>query len=511
MDLDSLRTVIFGSIMEGDRQGAERMCDVMAEHKGGEGDADYLRALVRQQEGQLDEAITLFASAASQLPGRADIAYNYGNALQLAGHLDQAVMEWSRAVCLAPDHADAFFNLARAATDCGRLREAAEFYTVVLELRPGHCDALFNLGNVLYRSGDFNGAAKAYSELLKRKRTFAEGWVNYGLTLRAMGMEIEAELFYRRAIENDAGSVSAHWNLGVLLLSRGHWREGLMEFEWRLGLPDAPKPNFPWPRLTGDEPAGTRVLLWNDQGRGDAIQYLRFAGRLAERGYRVAAFVQDDLKTLAAVVPGVERAIGFSEPPTEIDVHVPLLSLPLILDIDPAALWQGPWVGVEDTSILPPNPEKIRIGVVWAGNPTHANDANRSIRLADLAPLFTLSSVEWVSLQVGGPAEQLAGSEWAGTVLDLSSQLTDFTRTAAVIGALDLVISVDTAVAHLAGAMERPVWVLVPAIGTDWRWGKVDVATPWYPSMRLFRQRGPGDWASVIGEVKSTLEMVLPV
>ena len=510
MDLEALRKKIVARINGGDRQGAEALCRKLADNDDS-GEADYLLAVIRLGAGRVDEAIDLFATAVTKLPQRPDVAYNFANALRQADQLDRAIGEWTRTVELAPDHADAFFNLARAATDLGNSSAAAELYGVVRQLRPDHADAQYNLANILYRQGKFPEAAELYADLVKRQPKFAQGWVNYGMTLRAMAMESDAEILYRVALQHNPNSVGAHWNLAVLLLAQGRWREGLPEFEWRLKLPDAPKPNWPWPRWTGAEPAGTRVLVWNDQGRGDAIQYLRFAAGIAAHGHRVVAFVQDDLKVLAATVPGVDQVVGFSEPLPEVDAEAPLLSLPLLVGLESPAVWNGPFVSAAEAAILPPEPAKIRVGVVWAGNPAHANDANRSLQLSEIAELFTIANVEWVSLQVGERADELSASPWAATVRDLSAELSDFAQTAAVIRDLDLVISVDTAVAHLAGAMERPVWTLLPAIGTDWRWGDDDeVVTPWYPSMRLFRQQTPGDWAAVLAEVRATLEAVLP-
>lgn len=510
MDLEVLRLRIVARLNDGDRYGAESLCRKLAEHDDS-GEAEYLLAVVRLGQLRLDEAIELFTIAAEKLPQRADIAYNFAEALRQAGMLERAIGEWSRTVELAPDHADAFFNLARAATDLGNSSAAADLYGMVRQLRPDHTDALYNLANALYRLGRFAAAAEVYADLVKRRPKFAQGWVNYGLTVRAMGMESDAEMLYRVALQHDPDSVGAHWNLAVLLLSQGRWREGLREFEWRLRLPDAPKPNWPWPRWTGAEPAGTRVLVWNDQGRGDAIQYLRFAAGIAAHGHSVIAYVQDDLKALAATVPGVERVVGFSEVLPEIDAEAPLLSLPLLVGLASPAVWDGPFISGGEAAILPPDPAGIRVGVVWAGNPTHANDANRSLQLAEFAVLFDIPHVEWVSLQVGPRGDELRASPWAGSVHDLSTELNDFAQTAAAIRDLDLVISVDTAVAHLAGAMERPVWVLLPAIGTDWRWGsEAEVVTPWYPSMRLFHQQTPGDWTTVLAEVKATLEAVLP-
>ena len=253
------------------------------------------------------------------------------------------------------------------------------------------------------------------------------------------------------------------------------------------------------------------MLLWNDQGIGDAIQNLRFAARIAEARHRVFVLVQEPLKSLAAAVPGVEAAFGPRDEIEAMDCQAPLCSLPHLLGVTPEHSWSAPYVHVLRQWMLPLGDagEKrgMRVGLVWAGNPTHANDANRSMRLSDLKPLLDMPGVAWFSLQLGkGPAE-LAASRWAGRVHDLSPLLADFSATAAALMELDLLIAVDTAAAHLAGALGRPVWIALPAIGCDWRWGTTGQTTCWYPSVRLFRQQRPGDWVSTAAEMVDLLRL----
>jgi len=508
MQPGELRERIIDAIDIGELPGAESLCLALAAVDTG-GEADYLLAVVRLQQGRLDESLALFAVAAAAQPGRADIAFNHGNALRRAGRLPSATAEWARASALDPTHVDARFNLAKATVESGDAASGAEHYRAVCRLRPEHADALFNLGNLLYRQREYEAAAATFAELLRHHQGLATGWVNYGMALRALGMDGDAETFYRMALTLDPGCATAHWNLAVLLLAHGRWREGLLEFEWRLNLPEAPKPKWTLPRWLPNGASGGRVVVWNDQGRGDAIQFLRYARDLAELGIHVIAYVQDDLQSLAASVPGVAEAVGFSQPLPAVGAELPLLSLPLALGLDEPGDWTGAYVGTTDGPASPPS-GRIRVGVAWRGNPGHANDANRSMQLAEIAKLFAIEQIEWVSVQVGAGAEELGRVAGTERVRDLSPELGDFSDTAAFIRGLDLVISVDTAVAHLAGALEVPVWVLLPAVGTDWRWGLSGETTPWYPSMRLFRQTVPGQWDSVVETVKATLESVLP-
>lgn len=493
---DAPRDGIVAALGRGDPAGAEALCLAWLQAGGG-GEATYLLAVARHAAGRLPEALVLFAEAAAALPERADVAANFGSVLAQASRIAEAADQWRRALVLDPNHSHARYNLARALTDLGDLPAAAGAYETLLASHPDLEDGWFNLGNVRCRMRDFTGATSAYGTLLKLDEKSVRGWVNLGMALRGAGDDAGAEQAYRAAVALDPLSVDAHYNLAILLLTQRRWREGLAEFEWRLRLPAAPKPDWPWPRWSIGRPAGTRVLVWNDQGAGDAIQFLRYVPLLAAHGQRVTVLVQDGLKRLAAGMPGVEAAYGFSDSLPEVDTQAPLLSLPHLLGLEDKAVfsWSGPTVAVPPAE----RDGRRRVGLVWAGNPAHAHDASRSICLDVLAPLLDLPDIAWFSLQVGEAAACRAGLD------DLSPGLTDFAATAAAIAGLDLVITVDTAVAHLCGAMGAPAWVLLSAVGTDWRWGRDGETTPWYPSLRLFRQSEPGRWDDVVHRIRHAL------
>jgi Tfp pilus assembly protein PilF len=490
---------IIAAIGDGDYHRAERLCRTLSRHDPAE--AAYLLAVVRRGQGRLDDALDLFRQAAEIRPDRADIAYNFGTVLRETGRSDQAMAQWRRTLILAPGHRDAMYNLALALSEQGQVAEATPLYAALVVADPGHREARFNLGNLFFRTGDFDRAARTFATLMAQEPDAVRGLVNYGMALKALGRDDEAEASYRRAIAGQPRSVLAHWNLAVLLLSQGRWREGFEEFEWRLGLPGVPRPDWGVPLWRGDEPPGTRVLVWNDHGCGDAIQFFRYLSGLVERGQRVFVHAQDSLKRLAATMPGVERVVGPSDPRPECGAHVPLLSLPRLLGrTDPQASWPGAYLRAEASLTLVRRPA---IGLTWAGNQAHGNDSHRSLPLAVLTPLLAIDGIQWVNLQVGPAAAQVEPSPWAERML--SPPLTDFADTAAVIRSLDLVISVDTAVAHLAGALDVPAWVLIPAVATDWRWGKSGETTPWYPSMRLFRQPAADAWTPVIARIAGEL------
>jgi tetratricopeptide (TPR) repeat protein len=469
----------------------------------------HLQGVLRLMQGDRETAVALLQRARASSPGRGDIAYDHGVALLAAGRLADAAEAWRQAVSLSPERVDAWRNLALAVTQTADGDAAQNIYRQALAHHPQDRELLYNYGNLCFRLGDLDDAVQAQATLLNAHPQFAPGWINAGMTHKAAGSFHEAEACYRRAVAlNDPANLAlAHFNLANVLLLQGRWSEGFAEYEWRLRLPNALSQPWPAPAFTGAHPPGSRVLVWNDQGIGDAIQYLRLTARLADRGYRVLVLVQDQLKSLAASAPGVEAAFGPEDPPQAVDAHAPLCSLPHVLGWTPHDASTGPYLHTPKKILLPvtaDGPGK-RIGLVWAGNPTHANDANRSMRLADFQPLLDLPGVTWFSLQLGVGPSELSASRFAGQVHDLSPALTDFSATAAVLMELDLLICVDTAAAHLAGALGRPTWILLPAIGSDWRWGIAGETTAWYPSARLFRQRRAGDWAPTIAEMAARL------
>ena len=319
-----------------------------------------------------------------------------------------------------------------------------------------------------------------------------------------------SESCYRQAIAtaNPADRPLAHFNLANLLLQQGKWQEGFAAYQWRLQLPGSIGSPWGLAEWKATLQTGSRILIWNDQGQGDAIMFLRFARLFAQRGYRLFAFVQNALKELAATAPGIEAAFCPLDAPQDLDASLPLCSLPYALGLASVNVWQGPYVSAPQDSVFPFGERPLkrkRVGIVWAGNAKHINDVNRSVDLAHFAPLFELPGIEWYSLQVGSRISELASSPYRERVRDLSPHLVDFSATASVVKELDLLISINSAPAHLAGALGKPVWTLLPAIDTDWRWQTGGDTTFWYPTMRLFRQTQAGNWGAVFTAMANAL------
>jgi Tetratricopeptide repeat len=430
--------------------------------------------------------------------------YAHGVALQQQGRLAEAISAWQDALAHDRHHADARYNLAVALGANGDTAGAENSYSEVLRVCPDHAQALYNLANLKMRQGEAAAAEPLYRRLLAANSRFTNGWINLGQACSARGDLDEAESCLRRALALEPGNVGAHWNLANLLLTARRWAEGWYEYEWRLLRPQCPPPPVSAPDWTTDT-TPRRILLWNDQGMGDALQFARYIPHLAARGHEVWLFVQDVLKSLLQSVPGVTGVVGASQAVPEVDAQAPLLSLPHRLTLaDPQACWNGPYVTSPRTMTLPRQGRRRAIGLVWRSNPAHPNRALRDVPLAQLEPLFAVDGIDWFSLQVGDATADIAAADLSRRICDLSREIGDFADTAAAVAALDLVITVDTSVLHLVGAMGKPGWALISA-AREWRWAGAEATSLWYPTLRLFRQAVAGDWSGVIAAMAAEL------
>ena len=315
----------------------------------------------------------------------------------------------------------------------------------------------------------------------------------------------------QHAIQLQPDSPEAHWDLAVTRLLQGDFTSGFAEYEWRWRRTDFPPRQFTAPLWRGENPAGRTLLVHAEQGAGDAIQFVRFASSVAALGARVVLECPRTLVALFASVAGVQHVIAKGDPLPEFDWHVPLLSLPhrLGATLDSLAT-RVPYLSppADRRVPLPPtcgnHAAALRVGLAWRGHPQHRNDGRRSLSLAALEPLFTAPDLAFYSLQVAPTAGFSEEAPRQKALINLENLIHDFSDTAALIAQLDLVITVDTSVAHLAGALARPVWVLLP-FAPDWRWLLNRDDSPWYPTVRLFRQPAPGDWTSVVQNVRAAL------
>ncbi len=462
-------------------------------------------AVALKKLGRLDEAITACTAAIALRPTYAEAHSNLGNALFETGRIEPAIVAYRRALDLKPDYLAALNNLGTALGKSGQFDEAIAAYESAIKLKPTVAEVHNNLGVALGGVGRLEEAIGAFRRAIQINNSYAEAWANLGAVLSDTGDGESALAACRQAIELRPDLAIAHSNYALILLRLGQYEIGWPEHEWRFKCNPRYRPrSFSQPRWDGGPLAGRTILLHAEQGWGDTIQFVRYAPLVAERGGRVILECQPELSQLFKGLRGVEQLMVLGDLLPPFDLHCPLLSLPAAMgttvDSVPAEV---PYLKADETAAaswrerLSVSGEKLKVGLVWAGRPTHTNDHNRSMRLSHFAPLSGIGNIVFYSLQKGSAAAQ-SGLE----LIDFAAELNDFSDTAALVSGLDLVIAVDTAVAHLAGAMGKPVWVLLP-MSADWRWLTNREDSPWYPTMRLFRQRRWGDWDGVVEEVSA--------
>jgi predicted O-linked N-acetylglucosamine transferase (SPINDLY family) len=470
----------------------------------------FLLGRVRHAQGDIDAAIDFLRKAAALDPGMIPAHNDLGILLHGRGEIDEAEACYRRAIEIAPRFAEAMSNLGALLAERGRLEQATDWYKRALAEKDDLPDAHNNLGSALVKLDRAGDAEALHRRAIELRPDFTDAHYNLGVALHDQGRFDDALASYATALRLTPGNVDARWNQAFVLLLRGDFAQGWRDHEARWERKQQPPRSFPQPLWRGEDIARRTILLHDEQGLGDTLQFMRYAPLVAARGARVLLQVQRPLLRLtAASLGGIEVfAEGDLVPP--FDMHCALLSLPLacgtMLDTIPA---QVPYLKVDPAAAARWRNRigaaaGLNVGLVWAGNPQHKNDRNRSIAIERLAALFGIPGVRWFSLQIGERAADLAHAP-AGKIANLADRLTDFGETAAAIAGLDLVITVDTATAHLAGALGKPVWIMLPFV-PDWRWLIDRDDSPWYPTARLFRQPARGDWESVTQKVHAALD-----
>ena len=461
--------------------------------------------------GRLEEAVISYRSAILVFPKRAQSHSELGYVLCLLERHEEAVQPYRQALALNPDDANSLIGLASALLVLKEYEEACEHFQHALRLRPDDTSVLYGLGCSLLAQFRHKDAVPYLERAVALRPEHNDTRAALGNALLGANRNAEALLHYRAAEESNKDAPGLQLNQALALLGNGAWSEGWQRFEARFSVPDA----FPdldqlkdariW---RGEDIAGRTILLQAEQGFGDTIHCVRYAPLVAERGAKVVLRVQYQLAKLVAEMPGVDTLLTNYDPMPEIDLVCPLMSLPHAFGTEiatvpanvpylktPSAyrlLWQTLLGGVR---------RRPRIGVAWRGQ---QHLPHRSMPLAKLAPLLQCAGYEFHGLQKE-PAE--ADREWLAAnplLIDHSAELLDFADTAAIAEEMDLVISIDTSVAHLAGALARPLWIMLPSSG-DYRWLLDRADTPWYPTARLFRQIRPGDWDQVVADVVRAL------
>jgi Tfp pilus assembly protein PilF len=492
-------------------------------------------------------SIEQYRNAIAQDPSRADLQINLGAYLDQSGDKQGAVRSYQRALILDPHSHQAYNNLGTLFARLNDHKTAHTFLEAAATLNPNSADTHNNLGNLYLKQDLIPAAIDSYTRaialnpnqaafhnhlgkaLIEAERypeaeaalhraialrpDYADAYINLGfLALEQLDID-RAGQQYRKAIEIVPDHAMAHTLLSQTLLLRGHYAEGWLEQEWRWRWSDFPSPkrSFPQPQWRGEPSesvAGTHIFLHAEQGFGDTLQMLRYIPLVAARGATITLEVHPELKRLAETLDCPLQVIARGDLIPPFNQHCPLMSLPLAFATTLETVPASPYLRATlnpPAERRPPSPESLRVGLVWAGNPANRRDRKRSLPLPTLAPLFAMQSISFYSLQRGP-----AASETEASLLPFAASLAqegDFADTAAAITSLDLILTVDTAVAHLAGALGKPVWLLLPRV-PSWRWLLNRNDSPWYPTARIFRQQTAGDWEPVIAQVAAALSSI---
>ena len=479
--------------------------------------------LVRQ--GKLEEAIACYRKALALQPDYVDAHINLGAAFRARGELDEAVACYQRALSLAPDIPTIHSNLGNLLSDRGKPEEAIARYRKALALKPDFAEAHSNLGSVLTDQGRVDEAIACHRRALALKPDFYVAHNNLGDALFASGRPKEAEESYLRALRLKPDFASAKVSCGLVKLLLGDYENGLSLFESRFeenalprvydGLRARLAELRDAPRWHGEDVTDKSVLVWTDQGLGDSLMLMRYLPLLKRRGIRkLMIYCEPALVRVVEALAEVDQVVprNCQVPFGEFDCHCPLTSLPFLLETRLETIpGDVPYLFVPDgmkrewarklAGIEPP-----RVGLVWAGRKDFRGLELRSISLEQLSPLFGLGGANFVSLQKGEAANEIQKTGWK--ILNWMDECDDMLDTAALIEQLDLIISIDTAVAHLAGALSKPVWLLL-RFDSDWRWMLEREYSPWYPTTRLFRQRAPGDWHDVVARMAAAFSAAI--
>jgi Tfp pilus assembly protein PilF len=453
---------------------------------------------VLQHQGLLDQAIECYHRAIAIKPDHPDAYRNLGSALEEQGHLDQAIECYRRA----------HNNLGSVLQGQGHLDQAIENHRKAIALQPDHPNAHHNLGVTLQRQGHLDQAIECYRKAIAITPDDWHVHGNLGCTLAEQGHLDQAVECFRTVIAIAPDNPDGHHDLAFTLLAKGEMTEGWKKYEWRWQSSKMRPRGFIEPQWRGEAAEGKTLLVYAEQGFGDAIQFCRYAPLAAARGLRVIVEVREPLVRLFRSLPDVDEVVAYGKELPHFDLQCPMLSMPLALGTTLATIPSAAsylhadeaQVAAWRTRLAAMAKQGPRVGLVWAGSPSMKRDRQRSLPPDRLGSLLDLPGIHFFSLQKDGPKAPEGFS-----LTDLMDEMTDFADTAALIANLDLIISVDTAIAHLAAALGKPVWML-DRFNSDWRWFKGRFDSPWYPTLRLYRQPHPGDWDSVLADVARDLQ-----
>ena len=474
------------------------------------------------QQRRCPEAETYLREALRLEPDDADVLNNLGTAIWEQGRSSEATAYYLRAYQFKKHDFGILNNLGMVLWEQGRPERAVEYYRRALELNPDSFDTQMNLGVSLSDIGRFDDALVWLRSATRMRPSSADAWDNVGMTLARQGHWDQAMECYDESIKLRPDFGEARRNRALGWLTLGDFERGFPEAEWRFKCRNPPGQGFPQPRWSGEPLEGRTILLHFEQGLGDTLQFIRFAPQVKERGGQVWVFCQPPLMRLLSMTPGVDVVLDGSSPFPNFDLHAPLMSVPAIIGTTAATLPRDPYLTADATTIecwrrltqalgVADLNSLFKVGIAWQGSPINRVDRWRSFPLAWFAQLASLPGVRLVSLQKGPGVEQLAALAGRFPVANLEGRFDgpedkrDFLDTAAVMSLMDLVITPETAVAHLAGGLGVRTWVALSTVG-DWRWMDRGDSCPWYPTARMFRQTTLGDWDGVFRRMAQELK-----
>jgi len=452
---------------------------------------------------RLDDATGHYRTALAKEPENTAALVNLGTALQRQRRHKEAIAVYESALRLEPSNLGAMTNLGVALQESGQVDDSLAILKCAAALAPDDPGIRTDLAVSQLKAGDMESAEDTLNRAIACDSGYGRAWSNLGNLLQSRLLIAEARMAHENALAIDPDEPEFHWNYAITLLLDGALKEGFAEYEWRRRKSGLARPRVAGPAWDGTTPRGRTILLHAEQGLGDTMQFSRYAPLLARAGARVILACPEQLAPLLSTLDGPLEIVSKLNAASVYDCHAPLMSLPHLMG---TTLKNIP-VNVPYLSVPPATPSPLpasqggkRIGLVWAGNPDNPDARHRSLPLETLRPLFDLDGIEWISLQVGPARRQIL--ETGLLVHDLAP---DLSAAAAAMAELDLVITVDTALAHLAGALGRPFWLLL-SHAPDWRWLLDRDESPWYPTARLFRQPAPGDWAPIVEQVRDQLQ-----
>ena len=490
---------------------AERICREVLRQQPNHFGALHLLGLIAFDTRHTERAINLIGKAIALKPDLAEAYSDRGMALRKLKRFEDALANYDRAIALKPDFAMAHNNRGNALLDLKRPAEALMSCDKAIALKPDLAIAYFNRGNALLDLSRPAEALANYDKAIALKLNVAQAYLNRGIVLQQLRRPADALASYDKAIALEPNNADAHFDKSICLLQLVRFEQGFRQYEWRKKFDRLSLfRSFSQPLWLGEEDIeGKTLFIWWEQGFGDTIQFCRYANLAEARGAKVIMAVQPQLRRLLEQISPTIQIVNYNEVPTDFDYHCPMLSLPLAfratLETIPA---QQQYLKADEdlrrawAARLPPKTKPI-IGLVWRGGTLSKHDYKRSIELEQLVPILGPDS-DWICLQNEVIEKERAVLRQLGRIAFFGDDLRDFSDTAALLDLMDLVVTVDTSVAHLAGAMGKPVWILLP-YNPDWRWLLDRDDSPWYPSARLFRQNETRAWDDVIARVHVAL------